>query len=212
MPLIPFPNVPQVPGVPAVLRDLTIPSLSELANLGLGALAELIFGVPRWGLYDEGDNGVLLFDSFLGIRFRNGARISSFPVEQGSFSSFNKVDTPYDAALRFALSGDMASRGALLAKLEGIKSSVELFSVVTPEITYASANVVAYSYERSPRTGPSQLVVELYVEEVRQTATADFGDTAEPDGAGEQNNGQVQTFPVSTPVAIDAVPLDGGIQ
>mgnify|MGYP000404543903 CR=1 FL=1 len=223
MPLIPFPNVPQVPGVPAVLRDLTIPSLSELANLGLGAIAALIFGLPRWGLYDQDGQQVLLFDTFLGIRFRNGSRISSFPVEQGTFSSFNKVDTPYDAVLRFAHSGDMASRGELLTSLESLKSTVDLFSVVTPEFVYPSSNVVAYSYERNPSTGPSQLIVELYVEEVRQTAAADFGQTAEPDGADEESNGQVQTFPVSdpapveifdvaNPAPIEAVPLDGAIQ
>lgn len=198
MPLIPFPNVPQVPGVPAVLRDLTIPSVSELANLGLGALTALVFGVPRWGLYDQDGQPVVQFDTFLGIRFRDGSRISSFPVEQGTFSSFNKVDTPYDAALRFAHSGDMASRAALLDKLKELKSSVALFSVVTPEKSYPFANVVAYAYERSPRTGPSQLIVELYVEEVRQTAVADFGATAEPDGANEQSNGQVQTFPLGS--------------
>lgn len=198
MPLIPFPNVPQVPGVPAILRDLTIPSVSELANLGLGALTALVFGVPRWGLYDQDGQPVVQFDTFLGIRFRDGSRISSFPVEQGTFSSFNKVDTPYDAALQFAHSGDMASRAALLDKLKELKSSVGLFSVVTPEKSYPFANVVAYAYERSPRTGPSQLIVELYVEEVRQTAVADFGTTAEPDGANEQSNGQVQTFPLGT--------------
>ncbi|KAK54024.1 hypothetical protein [Bordetella bronchiseptica] len=212
MPLIEFPNVPQVPGVPAVLRELTIPSLDELANLGLGAIAALIFGIPRWGLYDQDGQQVLLFDTFLGIRFRNGARISSFPVEQGSFSSFNKVDTPFDAMLRFALSGDMASRGDLLNSLEALKGSVALFSVVTPEIVYPAANMVAYSYERNSRSGPSQLIVDLYVEEVRQKAQAAFNSTAEPDGADEQNNGQVQTFPISEPSAIDAVPLDGTIQ
>lgn len=223
MPLIPFPNVPQVPGVPAVLRGLTIPSLGELANLGLGAIAALIFGIPRWGLYDQDGQQVLLFDTFLGIRFRNGSRISSFPVEQGSFSSFNKVDTPFDAMLRFAHSGDMASRGAMLNSLEALKGSVDLFSVVTPEIVYPSANVVAYSYERNSRSGPSQLIVDVYVEEVRETARAAFSSTAEPDGTDEESSGQVQTFPVSDPApveifdvtdpaVIEAVPLDGAIQ
>ncbi|MCV6799837.1 hypothetical protein OII53_28035 [Achromobacter ruhlandii] len=223
MPLIPFPNVPQVPGVPAVLRDLTIPSVSELANLGLGALAALIFGVPRWGLYNQNGIAAVIFDTFLGIRFRNGSRISSFPVEQGSFSSFNKVDTPFDVALRFAHSGDMTSRGELLEMLEGLKASVELLSVVTPEIVYPSANVVGYSYERGPRTGPSQLIFDIYVEEVRVTALADFGETVEPDGTEEESSGQVQTFPVSDPApveifdvsdpaVIDVTPLDGAIQ
>lgn len=212
MPLIEFPNVPQVPGVPAVLRGLTLPSLSELANLGLGALAAYLFGIPRWGLYNQDGQRVVEFDTFLGVRFRDGSRISSFPVEQGAFSSFNKVDTPYDAELRFAHSGDMNSRGALLAQLAALKISLDLFSVVTPEIAYQTANVVGYSYERSSRTGPSQLIVSLYVEEVREIPRATAAQTAEPDGATERSNGQVQAIPVPEPAAIDAVPLDGDIQ
>lgn len=194
MPLIPYPNVPQVPGVPAIFRETTIPSIPELANIGLGALTDLLFGTPRWGLYDDNGLSMVSFDSFLGIRFRNSARISSFPVEQGTFSSFNKVDTPFDIAIRLAHSGDQASRNRILSDLERIKSGTDLYSVVTPEMVYADANLVAYSYERSFRTGSSQLIVELYLEEVRQTALADFGDTQEPDGAVEKSNGQVQVF------------------
>lgn len=224
MPLIEFPNVPQVPGVPAILRDLTIPSLSELVNVGLGALAGLIFGLPRWGLYgSQSGLPILGFETVLGMRFRNSSRISSFPVEMGTFSSFNKVETPFDVALRVALGGDMKSRTDLLKTLEELKAGVGLFSVVTPEVVYPSANVVGYSYERSSRTGPSQLIVEIYLEEVRQVAVAQFRETAEPDGADEESNGQVQTFPVSDPAPveiydvvdptpIDAVPLDGAIQ
>lgn len=198
MPLIPFPNVPQVPGVPAVFRDLTIPSLPELVNLGLGGLADLLFGTPLWGMYDQDGRQAVVFDAFLGVRFRNGGRISSFPVEQGGFSSFNKVDTPYDAAIRLAHSGDMASRNVMLAVLERIVHSTDLYSVVTPEIVYASANLVNYAYTRDTRGGSSQLIVELYLEEVRQTAVAQFTETEEPSGADPQSNGQVQSFPLGT--------------
>ena len=198
MPLIPFPNVPQVPGVPAVFRDLTIPSLPELVNLGLGGLADLLFGTPLWGLYDQDGRQAVVFDAFLGVRFRNGGRISSFPVEQGGFSSFNKVDTPYDAAIRLAHSGDMASRNVMLAVLERIVRSTELYSVVTPEIVYASANLVNYAYTRDTRGGSGQLIVELYLEEVRQTAVVPFTETEEPSGADPQSNGQVQSFPLGT--------------
>lgn len=198
MPLIPFPNVPEVPGVPAIFRDLTIPSLPELVNQGLGALAELFFGTPLWGLYDQDGQPAVVFDSFLGVRFRDGARISSFPVESGAFSSFNKVDTPYDASIRLAHSGDMASRNVMLGVLERIASSTDLYTVVTPEIVYASANLVNYAYTRDTRNGSSLLIVELQLEEVRQTAVAQFTETEEPSGADTQSNGQVQSFPLGT--------------
>lgn len=198
MPLIQFPNVPQVPGVPAIFREATLPSLSELANLGLGALAELLFGTPLWGLYDQDGQPAVVFDTFMGVRFRGGGRISSFPLEQGGFTSFNKVDSPYDAAIRLAHSGDLASRGVILAVLERIASSTDLYSVVTPEIVYASANLVNYSYSRDSRNGSSLLIVELQLEEVRQNAVAQFAETQEPSGADPQSNGQVQTFPLGT--------------
>lgn len=198
MPLIPFPNVPQVPGVPPIFREATLPSLSELANLGLGAIADLLFGTPLWGLYDQDGNPAVVFDTFMGVRFRGGGRISSFPLEQGGFTSYNKVDSPYDAAIRLAHSGDLASRGVMLAVLERIAASTDLYSVVTPEIVYASANLVNYSYSRETRTGSSLLIVELQLEEVRQNAVAQFAETQEASGADPQSNGQVQTFPLGT--------------
>lgn len=198
MSLIPFPNVPQVPGVPAIFREATIPSLPELVNIGLGGLADLLFGTPLWGLYTEDGQSAVVFDSFLGLRFRNGGRVSSFPVEQGGFSSFNKVDTPFDAAIRLAHSGDMASRNVILGVLERIVHSTDLYSVVTPEIVYPSANLVNYSYTRDNRGGSSQLIVELYLEEIRQTAAAQFTETEEASGADPQSNGQVQSFPLGT--------------
>lgn len=198
MPLIPFPNVPEVPGVPAIFREATLPSLSELANLGLGGLADLLFGTPLWGLYDQDGKPAVVFDSFMGIRFRGGGRISTFPLEQGTFTSFNKVDNPYDASILLAHSGSLASRNVMLGVLERIASSTDLYSVVTPEIVYASANLVNYSYSRDSRNGSSLLIVELQVEEVRQTAAAQFAQTQEPSGADPQSNGQVQSFPLGT--------------
>jgi hypothetical protein len=204
MPLIPFPNAPQVPGVPAILRETTIPSVSELVNYGLGALTEILFGVPRWGLYDDSGAPVVVFDSFLGIRFRNGGRVSDFPVEQGGFSSFNKVDTPFDAVIRLAHGGDLASRAAMLATLEQIVHNTDLYSVVTPEIVYPSANLVNYSISRTQRDGSSLLTVELALREIRQTALPEFSATEDPSGAAAVNNGQVQSLPIDNYPARDA--------
>jgi hypothetical protein len=196
MPLIPFPNVPQVPGVPAVLRDLTIPSLSQLANIALGGLAELIFGIPPWGIYDQQGNEVLQPDTFLGIRFKNGARIADFPMEAGSFSSYNKVQTPFDAAVRMSLGGDTVSRAQFLVTIEALLQTTDLYSVVTPEISYPSVNLVNYSYSRQQRNGAAMIVVDLMFEEVRQSAMAQFAQVQDPSGASPVNDGQVQAYPI----------------
>jgi len=204
MPFIPFPDVPPVPGVPAVFREVTIPSFSELASAGLVALTDMTYGPPRWGLYGAEGQQVLVFDTFLGITFNRGGQISNFPVEQGGFSSFNKVDTPFEATIKLAHGGDSASRNVMLSVLERIVASTELYAVVTPEIIYSSANLVKYSYDRGERNGSSRLVVSLTLNEVRQTAALQSTAAREVSGVDQQSNGQVQVFDIDAYPARDA--------
>ena len=196
MPLIPFPDVPSSPGVPAVFREVTIPSISELARFGSEALTDLIFGPPRWGLYDADGQQMLVFETFLSIAFSETAQISSYPSEQGGFSAFNKVDAPFEATIKLAHGGDPASRNVMLSVLERIVGSTELYTVVTPEIVYPSANLVKYSYTRADKNGSSLLVVDLTLLEVRQTAVPLSPATQDPSGANEESNGQVQAFEI----------------
>jgi hypothetical protein len=196
MPLIPFPDVPQVPGVPAVFRNLTIPTPEQLLNLALGGLTDLIFGTPLWGVYDQDGNKVLEPDSFLGIRFRNGAHVADAPMEAGSFSSYNKVQTPFDAAIRMSIGSDLAGRQEFLGTVGALVQSTDLYAVVTPEISYGSVNMVGYSYSRSERQGTTLLVVEMAFQEIRQSAVAQFSQVQAPSGANPVNDGQVQALPV----------------
>lgn len=196
MPLIPFPDVPSSPGVPAVFREVTIPSIAELARFGSEALTDLIFGPPRWGLYGADGQQMLVFETFLSIAFNQGGQISSYPSEQGGFSSFNKVDAPFEATIKLAHGGDPASRNVMLSVLERIVGSTDLYSVVTPEIVYPSANLVKYSYTRADKNGSSLLVVDLTLLEVRQTAVPLSPATQAPSGANEESNGQVQAFEI----------------
>ncbi len=196
MPFIPFPDVPRSPGVPAVFRQTTIPSIPQLTGFGLAALTDQMFGPPRWGVYGKDGRQVLVFETFVSIKFNQGSQISSFPVEQGGFSSFNKVDTPYEATIKLAHAGDQASRDVMLSALKRIVGSTELYAVATPEIVYPSANLVKYEYSRGDRNGSNLLLVDLTLREVRETAVLRSLATREPSGADEQSNGQVQAFEI----------------
>lgn len=196
MPFIPFPDVPSSPGVPAVFRAATLPSVFEPASFELAALTDRIFGPPRWGLYGVDGRQMLVFETFLSIAFNQGSQISSYPSEQGGFSSFNKVDAPFEATIKLAHGGDPASRNIMLSVLERIVGSTELYSVVTPEIVYPSANLVKYSYTRADKNGSSLLIVDLTLQEVRQTAVQLSPATQDPSGAYEVSNGQVQAFEI----------------
>lgn len=207
MPLIPFPNIPALPGVPPLPRsianlenDITLLAADEAGLLGM-------LEAPRWGIYDEG--GALVAEADSVVNFEHGKewRISDFPVEEGSFASYNKVETPFDQRVLFAKGGGDAERSDFLNSIDEAVSSLDLYSVVTPDATYVNANLVRYEYRRTSRNGVTLLLVEVVVREVRVAASAAFSDTASPSGADPISGGTVQP---QTPSADQVQAASGG--
>lgn len=177
-----FPNVPFVPGVPALPRppgfvgavvDLVIQD--ALSILGLGFEQE-------WGLFLDGFPAVTA-ESVVSFEFKKGYSIADYPVEEGSFESYNKVQRPFDVRLRFSTGGTTADRQDLLESIDAICDSLDLFDAVTPESTYESLNPISYSYRRSAGSGLGLLIVDVFCEQVRVTASASFT-TAQGNAAG----------------------------
>lgn len=215
MPLIEFPDVPDVAGVPAILRSISVPTPGAVLDSLIGSVSDAVFARPVWGVFDEDGNEVLLPDSFLGIEYRNEARVSNYPQEKGAFASYNKVETPYDCRVKMAIGGEKADRTAFLDTLEALRKGLDLLTVVTPEVSYASANLQSYNYSRTTTNGVSMLTVELNFIEVRITAAAEFSQIEEPQepaAADPVSDGQVQAMPVSqsTVTAVDLPPLSSG--
>lgn len=203
MSLIPFPDVPNVPGVPAVFRSLTVPSKGQIVNALLGGIVEAIFGRVVWGVFDVSGKAALTPDTFVDIDYKNDTRVSNYPQEAGGFAAYNKVQTPFDCRVRLALGGDKASRTAFLAKCESMVKSTELFTVVTPEVTYVNATLQSYNYRRESKNGAAMLLVDMIFMEVRQTAVAAYSPApSQPSGANPVSDGQVQTSPVSESVLV----------
>ena len=50
----------------------------------------------QWGIFDQSGDPVITADTIVEVGYRREYRISDFPVEEGSFASYNKVQTPYD--------------------------------------------------------------------------------------------------------------------
>ena len=207
MSLIPFPDVPNVPGVPMILRSITVPSLGQILGSALGGIAETIFGRTVWGIFDSNGNAALTPDTFLGIDYKNDTKVSNYPQEQGAFAAYNKVGTPYDCRVTMSIGADKAGRTAFLSQLDAMLKTIDLYTVITPEVTYKNASLQNYSYKREARNGVSMLTVDLDFIEVRITAIATFAPpTNQPSGASPVSDGQVQTFPVTASV-INATPL-----
>lgn len=193
MPFIPFPDVPAVPGVPAIFRRSTIALVSELAGEKIASLAEEFFVGPRWGLYGPDAREILVFDTFLGINFKQGGEAPKVPGEKAKIFATDKFVGAAEAIIKLSHSGDKASRNAMLSQLERIVLGTELYDLVMPEITYPSVTPVKYSYERGEKNGASQLVVELTLVQVTRAPPKDESKAKDASGAEEQSNGQTQT-------------------
>lgn len=231
-----FPDVPNVPGVPSLNR--MVGSVLEPRFAGIGGLPIALgieiadrFGTngligqdnpnlpaPRpaevWGLFTAGGQPVVIADSVLSVEFRNETHISNYPQEAGAFAAYNKVATPYRVRIRLSKGGTVEDRRSFLSALEAVAnaSNVALYSVVTPERTYDSANVTGIDYMREQRSGAAMLIVELIVEEIRVTALAIYTNTQQPTGENSISIANVQAIPTLPNQVLPAAPNTPGSQ
>lgn len=196
MPLIQYPKVPLTAGVPALARAASaVAGAGNLALIGAGALRQLgLIGSPKvWAILGPNGKAIIRPDSVLGMEYRGEAKISTYPVEGGSFGSYNKVQAPYDLHIIMTCGGaGKMTREAFLARMEALKASVELCSVVTPDAVYKSLNLVQFDYRRTSTNGVTLLTVDASFSEIRVTATTEYTKTAKPSGAGMVNNGSTK--------------------
>ncbi|HDR9087370.1 TPA: hypothetical protein QDB10_003287 [Burkholderia vietnamiensis] len=189
-----FPNVPNLPGVPPLVRapgeSLGSFAISLITTDAIGLLEGLL--APVWGIFDEFGAPMAVADTALSVEYRGDSRIAKYPQEQGGFRDYNKVQMPYNARVQLACGGSDARRTAFLAAVEAAKQSTALFTVITPDSTYENANVVSYDLRRTAKNGVTMLVVEVYLEEVRQTVVAQFANTQNSASQDSANLGQVQ--------------------
>lgn len=192
MPLNPFPDVPNDPGVPALLRNLAnaLPTAITPLTADSAPVMSQAALTPQWGVFKDGDP-VIVPDTILAVEKSKEWRVSDYPVEDGSFQSYNKVETPFDAHVTMTKAGDESERAAFLDTLERITKSLDLYDVVTPEKVYESANIERYNYERGARQGAALITATLMLREVRVTATAAFSNVTRPASADAKDDGTV---------------------
>jgi hypothetical protein len=229
-----FPDVPRAPGVPPVLRQIGAIENKVVAIVSDAVSILKLFGIgagPQWGIFDQRGAPVLLGDSVVAVDYRKEYRISDYPVEQGGFASYNKVQQPFDVRVSFAVAGKLdlisslisggaigsmittmitgksptqARRGRFLEDLEAALASLYLFDVVTPEATYHSLNLVHCDYRREARNGATMLTIDVWCQEVRAIATAVYSQTKTPEASPKKDSGAVQP---KTPAELPMQPV-----
>ncbi len=223
MPRIQFPNVPKLPGVPQLLRSAAnsaLPAPVALAGVALGRLALAFTSSIQWGIFDPGTDGgeprmVIQPDSIMDFGLRNDYNVSTFPIQQGQFASYNKVATPVELVLRVTKGGTKADREQFLRDVESTSFGLRLLNILTPERTYSGYNLTRYEITRRGVEGAFFFAeVDLFFLEIRQViasyttqsaATANSGvDAALP----PSNQGQLQP---QTPASTTSFDPDGSL-
>jgi hypothetical protein len=208
-----YPNVPALPGVPQLLRSaLGVPA----NNVTLGPQVQsALFGAvaagPTWAILDANLNPVIVPDSFLNFDIRKEWKLSDYPVQQGSFASYNKVIQPFETSVRFSKGGNLSARTQFLNQIEAIEGDTNLYTVVTPEKAYPSVNVTRSEITRRGAEGAFFLCeVDVYFRQIIEvTATysstaADTSNAVNPTAQPDLNNGLQQASPNVPPQAAAA--------
>jgi len=181
------------PGVPPLLNQVnqignTVSLLkSDVANLGR------LFGgaTPTWGLFYQGVS-VLSFDSMISMSYKREARIADFPMEQGAFQSYNKVQVPEDIRIRCVKGGSSEDRRNFLLQLKTLAGSLKLLTLIVPEGKYINFNVDHFDYRRTSENGMTLLAVDIWLRAINvTTATATYTNTAAPSGSSVIQTGTV---------------------
>ena len=184
--MVDIPNVPGVPPLPSYSANDIVLLTEDLISLLIGSAG------PQWGIFLDGE-AVIAADSTISFEYKQDTPVSDYPVEDGGFQSYDKVQLPGDIRMRFTAGGSVANRANFLASIDDVMNTTDLYDVLTPEEVYLSFNFVHRDInKRTASNGVGLIAVDLWLTEIRVTATATFSNTQQPSGAGQQNAGNQQ--------------------
>ena len=138
---------------------------------------------PPYGIYLKSGAKAISPSSFISIEYGADASVVASPVEEGSYTSFNKVKRPPIIRAVFVLEGwsgfsgslpnltnfSLTSRADMLSALDKMIAKADLYDIETPDITYQDYDLVRYNYSTSSHE-VTLLHVEAIFQAVLQTA------------------------------------------
>ena len=173
MSLIPYPSVPNYPGVPSIPRTA---AGSPSINISLASSQPLVISSqePIWGIFSATDNSPFFTPSEGGtlstysFDYSRQTTVSTFPVEMGSFVSYDKVWSPANPVVTLAFSGSESDKARLLDALETACLGTALWDVATPNAEYDNHTIERYTYRRMATKGATMLLIDVSLKEIKQ--------------------------------------------
>ena len=214
MPLIPYPNVPPLPGVPALNRSNNAQFVSAALNVVGQLLPNSLFGQDFSITNSETGAAALVPYSFVSFEIKKESKVPFYPIEQGEFASYNKVQLP--AEIRMTCTVNNQKQGLLqglnvfglnkqapwnkaqfLKAMNDLIIDATLLNIITPNGSFPNYTLTHFDYRSEARSGATLLIIQIYFMQVIPGATSTVTATLSPSGASAVNNGQVSPIPAS---------------
>jgi hypothetical protein len=151
----------------------------------LSALSQITKLIPgyRWTIVDDNKAGqfflraIASFDSFLGWKYDKSHDVSEYPLENGSFRSYNKVLKPFTATAILVKSGLNLpfQKKAFLDKLEEYCNTTKLVCVITPQGVYRSLTITGISTNNDSSNNPGMVVANVSLKEIQTQLSISSG-------------------------------------
>jgi len=192
-----------IPGVPNLLRNapkaIGITLLGNLAS----AVWNFLFPGPTWGVFKVGTaDPAIVVSSVVEQDISAESRASDYIIQSGSFTNYNKVQTPNIITIRMTRDGNEASRQEFLQWLDTNIAATSLFDVLSPEFRYPNVTLVGYRMSRSARSGAAMIVADCLFQAIRERPGI-FSSTIIADPGNQPSTPTVRVYPAPPDKPLD---------
>lgn len=185
-------------GAPNLLNGIVKRTGITLLGNVVSTLWDYLFPGAIWGVFKTGSTSrAIELSSVIEVDLAADSRVSDYPIQTGSFVSYNKVANPNIITLRVTKDGAETSRLELIQWLEQQKNDTTLFDILTPEYRYLNMTLVGYRISRSARSGAAMITADTLWQEVRQIS-AQYSTTRIEDDEDQPTTPTARVNPISS--------------
>lgn len=126
----------------------------------------------KWRFVNEKGANVLPDAAVFQVSVTSGGKVVSEPIEQGSFMTYNKVNSPLEINADISFSGTNAYLQSVISMIEALKTDISYFSIVTPVYEYERMTLQNYDYGLNATDGLGVLHINAQFIEIREVDVA----------------------------------------
>lgn len=144
---------------------MQIPSIAQATNL-----LSRVLGFGYWAIVDsETQNNIATFDTFYDFSFTQDSNITTYPIENGDFVSYNKQNNPYTINVTLIKSGLTIPylKKQFVSNLSVYVNTAKLVDVITPQGAYLQNSLSNLSYVSDPEDNSDMIIARVTIKEVK---------------------------------------------